>query len=126
MPTPTVWVLQHVRCETLGTIADALESVGIAAQYVRIFEGQPVPAGMDEAAGLIVMGGPMGVYEHPRLEATEGIIQDMVGTFADELREARVGGREIVQQASEHLLRLQPIGGLVFGRWAGLVRRDGS
>ena len=50
----------------------------------------------------------------------------MVGTFADELREARVDGREIVKQASEHLPRVQHIGGLVFGRWAGLVHRESS
>ena len=61
-----VWVLQHVACEDLGTIGDALESKGISAHYVRSFAGQPVPASMDDAAGLIVMGGPMGVYDQPR------------------------------------------------------------
>ncbi len=63
---PEVLVLQHVRCETLGTIADALDAVGISARYVRAFEGEPVPNGMGDAAGLVVMGGPMGVYDHPR------------------------------------------------------------
>jgi GMP synthase (glutamine-hydrolysing) len=62
----TVLVLQHARCETLGTIADALEPTGISPQFVRTFEGQPVPLEMGEAAGLIVMGGPMGVYEQAR------------------------------------------------------------
>jgi len=41
-----------------GTIADALESA-LAWQYVRVNEGQPVPANMKGAGGLIVMGGPM-------------------------------------------------------------------
>jgi GMP synthase (glutamine-hydrolysing) len=60
---PKVWVLQHTPPETLGTIQDALTTVGVTAEYVRAFEGQPVPRTMQDAAGLVVMGGPMGVYE---------------------------------------------------------------
>jgi GMP synthase (glutamine-hydrolysing) len=60
-----VWVLQHVHCETLGTIVKALGSRGILAEYIRSFEGRPVPKEMEGASGLIVMGGPMGVYECP-------------------------------------------------------------
>lgn len=63
---PNVWVLQHIHCETLGIIADVLESTGISPHYVRPFEGQPVPKEMGNAVGLIVMGGPMGVYDHPQ------------------------------------------------------------
>lgn len=62
----SVLVLQHTNCETLGTIAYALESAHIFPQYVRPFEGQPIPKGIGDAAGLIVLGGPMGVYDHPR------------------------------------------------------------
>jgi GMP synthase (glutamine-hydrolysing) len=58
-----VIVLQHAASENLGTIEDALTACGVAFEYVRSFEGQPVPSGVDGASGLIVMGGPMGVYE---------------------------------------------------------------
>jgi hypothetical protein len=34
--------------------------------YVRAFDGQPVPDGVGESFGLIVMGGPMGVYGNDR------------------------------------------------------------
>jgi GMP synthase (glutamine-hydrolysing) len=61
-----IWVLQHIHCETLGLIEEALTARGIAAHYIRSFEGEPVPLNMDEAAGLVVMGGPMGVYDHPQ------------------------------------------------------------
>jgi GMP synthase (glutamine-hydrolysing) len=61
-----IWVLQHTVCESLGTIADALQAEALAWQYVRVFEGKPVPAEMGNAGGLIVMGGPMGVYEQER------------------------------------------------------------
>ncbi len=70
-----VWVLQHAACETLGTIAEALAAARVQPEYVRVFEGAPVPRDMSEAVGLILMGGPMGVYE-----------QDQYPFLADEIR----------------------------------------
>lgn len=61
-----IWVMQHHPVENLGRIADALEGCALAWQYVRSFAGQPVPKDMKGAGGLIVMGGPMGVYEQDR------------------------------------------------------------
>ena len=61
-----IWVIQHHPVENLGRIADALEACALAWQYVRSFAGQPVPKDMQGAGGLIVMGGPMGVYEQDR------------------------------------------------------------
>ena len=58
-----VIAVQHVHCETLGTIEDALAGSGLSPRHVRVFEGEPVPLEMEGAAGLVVMGGPMGVYE---------------------------------------------------------------
>ena len=62
----TVWVIQHIECETPGTIADALEGKGIAIQTVSAYKGQPIPKKIGAAAGLLIMGGPMGVYEADR------------------------------------------------------------
>ena len=62
----TIWVLQHHPHEALGTITGSLEAAGIVAKHIRTFDGEPVPAGVEETAGLIVMGGPMGVYELSR------------------------------------------------------------
>lgn len=61
-----VLVLQNAGCETLGIIAGALDAAGVAPRYVRAFDGEPIPRAVGDAAGLIVMGGPMGVYDHPR------------------------------------------------------------
>ena len=229
-----VWVLQHIECETLGTIANSLQSAGISAQHIRTFEGQSVPKKMGDAAGLIVMGGPMVVYEQDRhpflrqeiglidqalrgekpvlgiclgsqllaaalgarvtkgkkkeigwhgvtlkeaaksdplwmgvepsfiayhwhgdifelpsgavslgsseltkcqvfryghhaygflfhIEITEMMIKEMVKTLRDELQEAAIDGREMIEKAKEHLPRLQRVGGLVFQRLANLV-----
>src|SRR3989304_6825126 len=80
-----VWVLQHTEAETLGTIAHSLQSTGISAQYVRTFERQPVPTGMGDAAGLIVMGGPMGVYDKPRYP----FLMDEIRLIAQALQEEK-------------------------------------
>jgi GMP synthase (glutamine-hydrolysing) len=63
---PTVLAIQHVCCETPGKIGEALRAQGVSTKIVRIFEGNQVPDEMGETAGLIVMGGPMGVYEQDR------------------------------------------------------------
>ena len=61
-----IWVLQHHPAENLGAIAPALEAAALAWQYVRIFDGHPVPKDMKGAGGLIVMGGPESVYQLDR------------------------------------------------------------
>ena len=74
-----IYVLQHHPVENLGTIADALEGNALAWQYVRVADGQPVPANMKGAGGLIVMGGPMGVYQtdrYPWLRDEMRLIED--------------------------------------------------
>lgn len=63
----TVIVLQHVACETLGTIEGALRRFGLSPRVVRIDLGEEVPPEIGTADGLVVMGGPMSVYDHPRL-----------------------------------------------------------
>lgn len=63
---PAVWVIQHIECETPGTIADALKAEAISLQTMNAYKGEPVPKEMGAAAGLVIMGGPMGVYEEDR------------------------------------------------------------
>jgi GMP synthase (glutamine-hydrolysing) len=74
---PRRWfVLQHVDYEGPGLIADALTAAGWGVQVVRPDHGEPLP---DAAAlaGLVVMGGPMGVHDtavHPWLEEERALI----------------------------------------------------
>lgn len=63
---PAVWVIQHIECEIPGTIADVLNEKGISIQTVDAYKGEPVPKEMGAAAGVVIMGGPMGVYEEDR------------------------------------------------------------
>ncbi len=62
----SVWVVQHSPSETLGTIEDVLRDHRIGFDYIQTYAGASVPRQMGERAGLIVMGGPMGVYEEAK------------------------------------------------------------
>ena len=66
MKPATVVILQHASCETPGLIANVLTDAQLTPQIVRSFAGEPVPSSLEGADGLIVMGGPMGVYDHPQ------------------------------------------------------------
>ena len=59
-------VLQHADCEGPGTIGDAARAANVNIRTLRGDLGQSIPGDPGMAAGLVVMGGPMGVYEHER------------------------------------------------------------
>lgn len=74
----TVIVLQHQASVPLGAIGQALERAGVTARSVRVYDGEPVPANLAGAEGLVVMGGTMGVCEqdqHPFLAEEIRLIQ---------------------------------------------------
>jgi GMP synthase (glutamine-hydrolysing) len=78
-----VMVLQHAPCETPGTIGDALSGAHIEVRSVRTYAGDPVPNSLGSAAGLIVMGGPMGVYEQDRFPFLRHELDLIERTLAD-------------------------------------------
>lgn len=61
-----IWVLQNAPPENLGLIGQILQNYGLEPAYVRTFAGEEVPRYMAAAVGLVVLGGPMSVYEHNR------------------------------------------------------------
>jgi GMP synthase (glutamine-hydrolysing) len=78
VPTPSVLVLQHAGPEGPGTIAQELAARAIAMRVVRSYAGEMVPKDLGNAHGLVVMGGPMGVYEvdrHPFLRDEMRLIE---------------------------------------------------
>ena len=60
-------VLQHEPMEGPGTIADEIRSAGHTVRTVRIDQKEKVPADPAPFAGLVVMGGTMGVYDQGKL-----------------------------------------------------------
>lgn len=71
MPEARVLAIQHVAVEPPARIAEALAGRGVEVRVVRVDRGEPLPFdALSGASGLVVMGGPMGVYEqdrHPHL-----------------------------------------------------------
>ncbi len=61
-----ICVLQNAQPESLGILGQIFTQYGLQAEYVRTFAGEPVPRYIDDAAGLVVLGGPMSVYENNR------------------------------------------------------------
>jgi GMP synthase (glutamine-hydrolysing) len=62
---PRWFVVQHVPHEGPGAVGEALISAGHDVSLVRVDQGDELP-GVDELgdmAGLVVMGGPMGVHD---------------------------------------------------------------
>lgn len=72
-------VLQHVACEGPGAIGDALQRCGLRLRIVHAYAGEPVPPTLAAESALVVMGGPMGVYEadrYPHLADERRLIED--------------------------------------------------
>lgn len=72
---------QHVPFEGLGTIEDWLRARGHTLTCTRFFAGETAPADVKGFDWLIVMGGPMNVYQHrdhPWLRAEKRVIRDAV------------------------------------------------
>ncbi|HTV56379.1 MAG TPA: gamma-glutamyl-gamma-aminobutyrate hydrolase family protein [Terriglobia bacterium] len=78
-----VLVIQHAGVEKPGLIADELASAGCNVQLVLAFDGQPVPQRPDDSDGLVVMGGPMGLYERDRYP----FLQDEIHLIENALEE---------------------------------------
>ncbi|MBI5887563.1 MAG: gamma-glutamyl-gamma-aminobutyrate hydrolase family protein [Deltaproteobacteria bacterium] len=59
-----VLVIQHVACEGLGIIEPELKKYGLKADFLKVFKNASLPRRIPQGYGaLIVLGGPMGVYE---------------------------------------------------------------
>jgi GMP synthase (glutamine-hydrolysing) len=118
-----VWVLQHSPTGNLGVIAEALESAALAWQYVRVFDGRPVPTDMKGAGGLIVMGGVEAVYQldrYPYLRAEMALIENALKAGRPVLGVCL--GSQLLAAAPAHLARLKSIAETIFGRWAAPIQ----
>lgn len=52
---------QHIDCEGPGYLSDVLKTKRVEMEVLKPFKGDPIPERIGD--GLIVLGGPMGVYE---------------------------------------------------------------
>src|SRR5919106_220371 len=74
-------VLQHVAHEILGTLNPLLKRAGFRIRYVNFGRHPDAQPSLDGYHGLVVLGGPMSVYEDhrfPHLIAEMKLIEDAV------------------------------------------------
>jgi GMP synthase (glutamine-hydrolysing) len=75
----TSWlVLRHVPAEGLGLLANVLRELGIHHRYLDLPRGEPPPRDLRGVGGLIVLGGPMAIYEadrHPFLATESALVE---------------------------------------------------
>lgn len=77
MPTP-ILILQHYWCETAGIFLDVLRERNIPIVTVCGANGDAYPLDLSTYSGVIVMGGPMGVYEedqYPWLRQEDALLK---------------------------------------------------
>jgi len=63
-------IVQHIECEGPGYLGDFLHDNGIEYEIVRMYEDEQLPDIFDV---LIVLGGPMNVYEEERYPYLKGL-----------------------------------------------------
>jgi len=74
-------ILRNVSLETAGSLESYLAEAGLECRYFDLFRETPQQLPLQEAAALVVMGGPMGVHEveqYPFLAAEVRWIQQAV------------------------------------------------
>jgi GMP synthase (glutamine-hydrolysing) len=81
----TICAIQHVPVEGLGLIADVLKASEITVELIRPFKGDLVPRRLGRHSGLVVMGGPMGVYDQHQYP----FLRDELRLLEDALKEAK-------------------------------------
>lgn len=80
-----VLVVQHVRSEGLGVIEPELRKSGIEADFVKVFDNDPMPEDASGYSALIVLGGPMGVYEEDTFPFIKDELRLIRNTLKDDL-----------------------------------------
>lgn len=66
-----VLVFQHVAHEILGTLHPLLKDAGFRIRYANFGRHPDAKVAMDRYDGLVILGGPMGVYEAARFPHLE-------------------------------------------------------
>lgn len=76
-----VLIVKHIENEGPGTIADFLDEKGIAHKTVCLYAKERLPKILDDISSVIVLGGPMNVYEedkYPYLKDEDTFIKSVL------------------------------------------------
>ncbi|MCP4255645.1 MAG: type 1 glutamine amidotransferase [Candidatus Scalindua sp.] len=77
----TVQIIKHIDIEGPGTIGGFLKDDGISYDVIDVFSGDPLPDSLSDTSAVIVLGGPMNVYEedkHPFLKQEDAFLKEVI------------------------------------------------
>ncbi|MEW6605193.1 MAG: gamma-glutamyl-gamma-aminobutyrate hydrolase family protein, partial [Thermoproteota archaeon] len=75
---PKILSVQNIACETLGTFEQMFRSDGFEIEKVNAQDGS-VPATSMGYAAVVILGGPMAVYDNlPYLQKEQDLIKDAI------------------------------------------------
>ena len=77
----TVQIIKHIDIEGPGTIGEFLDDDGISYNVIDVFNEEPLPNSLSNTSAVIVLGGPMNVYEedeYPFLTQEDGFLKEVI------------------------------------------------
>ncbi len=107
-----ILILKHVAFEGPGTFREELDKRGLKFREVNLYEGD-IPKDLDGCRGLIIMGGPMNVYEeaeYPFLKDEDRLIKEalakkipMIGVCLGAQLMAKASGAKVTKGAKKEI-----------------------
>ncbi len=76
-----ILIIKHIDIEGPGTFGDFLTTKGEPFRIVELGAGEKLPSNLDGIHAVVVLGGPMNVYEedkYPFLKDENSFIQDVL------------------------------------------------
>jgi GMP synthase-like glutamine amidotransferase len=76
-----VYIIKHVEDEGPGRLAEFYDALGWELSVVALHRGEALPQDLSNAAGVLILGGPMNVYEeerYPFLRAEDAFIKQVL------------------------------------------------
>ncbi len=107
-----ILILKHVPFEGPGTLTEPLKALGIKYREVNLYEGG-APKSLEGCGGLIIMGGPMNVYEeaeYPFLKDVDRLMKEalakklpMIGVCLGAQLMAKAAGAKVTKGAKKEI-----------------------
>ncbi|MDR4498117.1 MAG: type 1 glutamine amidotransferase [Candidatus Scalindua sp.] len=77
-----VIIIKHIDIEGPGTIGDFLEEKDVPYRIINVFNQEPIPEYLSDISAVILLGGPMNVYEedkYPFLKKEDAFLKEIFG-----------------------------------------------
>lgn len=107
-----ILILKHVPFEGPGTFYNELQKRGLRFMEVNLYKGE-LPKNLDRCGGLIIMGGPMNVYEeaeYPFLKDEDRLIKEalikkipMIGVCLGAQLMAKAAGAKVTKGVKKEI-----------------------